>query len=45
MPPARYLRRLRMRRAMELLETTNLSVKQVMARVGLCDESHFEKRS
>jgi AraC-like DNA-binding protein len=40
-PPARYLRRLRMRRAMELLETTNLSVKQVMARVGVTDESHF----
>src|SRR5215208_2105261 len=40
-PPARYLRRLRMRRAKELLETTNLSVKQVMAGVGLTDESHF----
>ena len=40
-PPARYLRRLRMRRAKELLETTHLSVKQVMARVGLTDESHF----
>ena len=40
-PPARYLRRLRMRRARELLETTNLSVKQVMAGVGVTDESHF----
>ena len=40
-PPARYLRRLRMRRAKELLETTNLSVKQVMAGIGLTDESHF----
>ena len=40
-PPARYLRRLRMRRARELLETTHLSVKQVMAGVGLADESHF----
>ena len=40
-PPARYLRQLRMRRAMELLETTHLSVKQVMAVVGLSDESHF----
>jgi AraC-like DNA-binding protein len=40
-PPARYLRRLRMRRARKLLETTNLSVKQVMAGVGLTDESHF----
>ena len=41
LPPARYLRRLRMRRAKELLETTHLSVKQVMAFVGLTDESHF----
>jgi AraC-like DNA-binding protein len=40
-PPARYLRRLRMCRARELLETTNLSVKQVMAGVGVTDESHF----
>lgn len=41
MPPARFLRRLRMERARELLETTQLSVKQVMAGVGLTDESHF----
>ena len=40
-PPARYLRGLRMRRARALLETTHLSVKQVMARVGVSDESHF----
>ena len=40
-PPARYLRQLRMRRARELLETTHLSVKQVIASVGLTDESHF----
>ena len=40
-PPARYLRRRRMRRAQELLETTHLSVKQVMAGVGVSDESHF----
>jgi len=41
MPPARYLRLLRMQGARELLETTHLSVKQVMARVGVTDESHF----
>ncbi|HEX7315808.1 MAG TPA: helix-turn-helix transcriptional regulator [Pyrinomonadaceae bacterium] len=41
LPPARYLRQLRMRRAKELLETTHLSVKQVMAGVGVTDESHF----
>src|SRR5919112_278476 len=39
LPPARYLRLLRMQRARELLETTHLSVKQVMARVGVTDES------
>lgn len=41
LPPARYLRLLRMERAKELLETSHLSVKQVMARVGVTDESHF----
>lgn len=41
LPPATYLRRLRMERARGLLETTNLSVKQVMAAAGLSDESHF----
>jgi AraC-like DNA-binding protein len=40
-PPARYLRLLRMRRATELLETTHLNVKEIMARVGVTDESHF----
>ena len=40
-PPARFLRQLRMQRARELLETTYLSVKQVMAAVGVTDESHF----
>jgi AraC-like DNA-binding protein len=40
-PPARYLRLLRMGRAKELLETTHLSVKEIMARVGVADESHF----
>ena len=41
MPPARYLRQLRLERARLLLETTHLSVKQVMAGVGVSDESHF----
>ena len=40
-PPARYLRQLRMQRARELLETTHLSIKQVMVGVGVSDESHF----
>jgi transcriptional regulator GlxA family with amidase domain len=40
-PPSLYLRFLRMEQAKELLETTFLTVKQVMVRVGLKDESHF----
>jgi transcriptional regulator GlxA family with amidase domain len=40
-PPLQYLRSLRMQRARNLLETTFLSVKQVMCEVGLKDESHF----
>lgn len=41
LPPARYLRLLRLSEARRLLETTFLTVKQVMARVGAADESHF----
>ena len=40
-PPARYLRILRMQDAAMLLATTFLSVKEVIARVGFTDESHF----
>ena len=39
--PAKYLRLLRMQQAKELLETSYLSVKEVMVRVGVTDESHF----
>jgi len=39
--PQRFLKSLRLYRASELLETTFLSVKQVMARVGFNDPSHF----
>jgi len=39
--PAKYLKWLRMQKAKELLETTVLSVKQIMAMVGVKDESHF----
>jgi transcriptional regulator GlxA family with amidase domain len=41
--PARYLRELRMQRAKVLLERTFLSVKQVMACVGVNDPSHFAR--
>lgn len=40
-PPARYLKTLRMQQAAVLLTTTFLSVKEVVSRVGCSDESHF----
>ncbi len=39
--PTRYLRSLRMEQAKTLLETTFLSVKEIVSVVGLNDESHF----
>jgi AraC family transcriptional regulator of arabinose operon len=42
-PPARYLHTVRMQRARVLLERTFLSVKEVMARVGFHDPSHFAR--
>jgi AraC-like DNA-binding protein len=39
--PLQYLRTVRMEKARSLLETTFLSVKQIMRLVGLRDESHF----
>lgn len=38
---ARHLKVIRIEKAKELLETTFLSVKEVMAKVGMSDESHF----
>ena len=43
LPPARYLHRLRMERARVLLERTFLTVKEVMAFVGVNDPSHFSR--
>lgn len=40
-PPAKYLKSLRMQQAATLLATTFLSVKEIVGRVGLTDESHF----
>jgi transcriptional regulator GlxA family with amidase domain len=39
--PAQYLKSIRMREAQKLLMTTFLSVKQIMNRVGITDESYF----
>jgi AraC-like DNA-binding protein len=40
-PPAKYLKSLRLQQAATLLTTTFLSVKEIASRVGLSDESHF----
>ena len=40
-PPAKYLKTLRMQQAAVLLTTTFLSVKEIVRRIGLTDESHF----
>ena len=40
-PPAKYLKTLRMQQAAVLLATTFLSVKEIASSVGLTDESHF----
>ena len=41
--PVQYLKKQRMLKAKELLEKTYLSVKEVMLRVGISDQSHFVK--
>jgi AraC family transcriptional regulator of arabinose operon len=41
--PGKYLREFRLDRARHLLETTYLSVKEVMAAVGFNDPSHFSR--
>ena len=43
MSPARFVRARRLDRARELLETTFLSVKEVMVSVGFNDASHFTR--
>ena len=40
-PPAKYLKTLRMQQAATLLTTTFLSVKEIVSRAGFTDESHF----
>ena len=41
MSPFKYLKLYRLQRACVLLETSHLSVKQIMFTVGFSDESHF----
>jgi len=41
--PASFVREVRLRRAYELVQTTFLSIKEVMAAVGWNDPSHFSR--
>ena len=43
MAPAHYLRALRMEQARKLLQTSLLTVKQIMNGVGVEDKSHFAR--
>ena len=42
-PPAKYIKQLRMKRAARLLEDTFLSLKEIMQKIGMHDESHFAR--
>ena len=42
--PAHYVQALRLKLAKELLETSSLSIKQIMFRIGAKDRSNFERR-
>ena len=41
LPPAKYLKSLRLQQAATLLTSTFLGVKEIVRRVGCTDESHF----
>jgi transcriptional regulator GlxA family with amidase domain len=43
MPPAKYLRTLRLQKASMLLETTLLSIKEIAGQVGYYDGYHFAR--
>ena len=43
MPPFQHLKMLRMERARDLLEITFLSIKEIMAKIGIQDQSHFSR--
>ena len=42
--PAHYVQALRLNRARYLLESSSLSIKQIMIRIGAKDRSNFERR-
>src|SRR5262249_52147659 len=42
--PARYVQAVRLERARELLESSSLSIKQILIQIGVKDRSNFERR-
>lgn len=42
--PAHYVQAIRLERARELLESSSLSIKQILIRIGVKDRSNFERR-
>jgi transcriptional regulator GlxA family with amidase domain len=42
--PGHYVQTLRLNQARELLESSSLSIKQIMFRIGTKDRSNFERR-
>ena len=43
MAPMKYLKRVRMEKAQELLMTTSMTVKEIVMTIGATDESHFRR--
>jgi len=43
LPPGAYVRQRRVERAAELLSTTSLSLAEIAADLGFCDQSHFTR--
>jgi AraC-like DNA-binding protein len=43
MTPAQYVKRLKIEKAKELAENSNMTIGQILASVGVSDESHFRR--
>ena len=44
LPPTRYLERLRVERAKEMIHSSDLPLVQIALAVGFADQSHFTRR-
>jgi len=43
MTPARYLKHFKLEEAKKLVENSNISIGEIMLRIGVNDESHFRR--